>query len=284
MKEHLLELWKYRELLWSMVQRDLKIRYKNSFLGFLWSFVNPALTVLVFWFVFKHILQIATDNYSAYLLAALLPYTFFQQSILDSCQSVVGSLSIIRKVMFPREIMPLATIFANFIHFLLAIGVFFVFLLLIFIAHPGDLPFRATILILPLLLFISLCLTIGIGLLVSALNVFYEDVKYLVQVGLFLMFYLCPILYFSEHVKNSGFFGGSNVGYILYHLNPIAMLVSAYRKVLLPPMAVGMGGKQYEPMPLDWRLLLVTCGVSVFLMWFGYWRFNSLKYRFVERS
>lgn len=284
MKQQLLELWKYRELLWSMVQRDLKIRYKNSFLGFLWSFVNPALTVLVFWFVFKHILKIATENYSAYLLAALLPFQFFQQSILDSCQSVVGSLGIIRKVMFPREILPLAMILANFIHFLLAIGVFFAFLLLIFIAHPGDLPFRSTILILPLLLFISLALSIGLGLLVSALNVFYEDVKYLVQVGLFLLFYLCPILYFSEHVKNANLMGDSNWGYWLYHLNPIAMLVVAYRKVLLPPMAVGMGGKHYEPMPLDWRLLLIACFVSLFLLWYGYWKFNKLKYRFVERS
>src|SRR5205807_1600667 len=123
------ELWKYRALLFSMVSRELAVRYKNSVLGFLWSMLNPLATVIVLTIVFKYIANNPIPNYTAYVLAAYLPYMFFQMAIMDAAQSVLNSMGLIKKIYFPREILPLSSIIANFIHFLLAMAVFFAYLL-----------------------------------------------------------------------------------------------------------------------------------------------------------
>lgn len=282
MLSELKELWRFRELLYSMVERELKIRYKNSFLGFFWSLVNPLVTVLVMTVVFKLIMKNETPNFSAYILAAYLPFLFFQTAVLDSAQSVLLSLGLVRKIYFPREILPLAMIISNFVHLLLALVVFFLFLLVIWVRHPALPPFQITILYLPILLVINLALATGLGLLVSALNTFYEDVKYVVSVVLYLMFFLAPIMYFSENVW-SATRGGSEFWYTVYHLNPVAMLSTAYRKVLVAPQQVLIDKKWVDPLPLDWGLLGITALVSFATLWFGYWVFNRLKWKFVER-
>lgn len=284
MLSELKELWRFRELLTSMVERELKIRYKNSFLGFFWSLVNPLITVLVMTVVFKYIMANPTPNFSAYILAAYLPFMFFQLAVLDAAQSVVVALPLVRKIYFPREVLPLAMIASNFVHLVLALVVFFAYLLVIWIRHPAVAPFQATILWLPLLLLINLALATGLGLLTSALNTFYEDVKYIVSVLLYLMFFLCPIMYFSENVWHST--RGKPWGdflYTLYHLNPVAMLSTAYRKVLVAPQPVKIGDDWVDPLPLDWGLLGITAVLSFGLLIFGYWVFNRLKWRFVER-
>lgn len=285
MLAELKELWRFRELLYSMVERELRIRYKNSFFGFFWSLLNPLVTVAVMTVVFKYILQNSTSNFSAYILAAYLPYMFFQMTLMDCSQSVLASLPVVRKVYFPREILPLAAIGSNFVHFLLALLVFFAYLLAIWLRHPQVSPFTWQILFLPLLLAINLALTVGLGLIVSALNTFYEDVKYLLGVALYLLFFLSPIMYFSENVRYSGALGGprGDLVYILYHLNPVAMLSTAYRKVLLQPQDVQVGATKFPALPLDWGLLAATAGMSVLLLVYGYWLFNRLKWRFVER-
>jgi lipopolysaccharide transport system permease protein len=285
MRRELEELWRFRELLFSMIQRELKIRYKNSFLGFFWSLITPLATVLVLTVVFKYLVRIQVDNYSAYVLAALLPYLFFQQALMDSSQSVLTSIQLVRKIYFPREILPLAIIFSNFVHFLLALVVFFAYLFVIWVRNPSQSPFQWSTLYLPALLVISLMLVTGVGLIVSALNTFYEDVKYMLSVGLYLLFYLSPIIYFSENVL---YMDHPRAGliYTLYHLNPIAMLATAYRKVLLAPQPVQIGageGSVYPPLPLDWGLLGITALMSLAFLIGGYHVFNRLKWRFVER-
>ena len=282
MLSELKELWRFRELLYSMVERELKIRYKNSFLGFFWSLVNPLVTVLVMTVVFKLIMKNETPNFSAYILAAYLPFLFFQTAVLDSAQSVLLSLGLVRKIYFPREILPLAMIISNFVHLLLALVVFFLFLLVIWVRDPALSPFQWSILYLPILLVINLALATGLGLLVSALNTFYEDVKYVVSVVLYLMFFLCPIMYFSENVW-SATRGGGEIWYTIYHLNPVAMLSTAYRKVLVAPQQVLIDKMWVDPVPLDWGLLGVTALMSFGILIFGYWVFNRLKWKFVER-
>lgn len=286
MMEELRELWRYRNLLRVMVRRELKIRYKNSVLGFFWSLINPLVTVIVMTFVFKYIMGVKVPNYSAYILAGYLPFTFFQLALMDSAQSVLGSIQLVRKIYFPREILPLTYVIANFVHLVLAIAMFFVYLAVIYLRHPQEIPFRATVALLPLLLVINLFLAAGFSLLISALNVFYEDVKYIVGIITYLLLFLCPVMYFSEQVRYSGMFGGGGrIVYLIYHLNPIAEMVTAYRKVLLAPQAVvARTGGTYPPLPLDWRLLSFTAAFSVFILWYGYRTFNKLKWRFVERT
>lgn len=289
MKEDLKELWRYRELLWTFVIRELRIRYKNSVLGFFWSLLNPLAIVLVMTVVFKFVMGQKVPNYSAYILAAYLPFMFFQLSLMDSSQSILMHLDLLKKIYFPREILPIGAVLANFIHFSLAMGVFFIYLLIVWMLNPGDPPFRISAIFLPALMFIQLCLTLGLALFVSALNTFYEDVKYILSVGLYLLFFLCPIVYFSEQVLHASAVPeeSRSLVYVLYHLNPIAMLMTAYRKILLDPQPIPSFGES-EPrllpnLPLDGTLLFICVLTSVGCLLFGYAFFNDKKWKFVER-
>jgi lipopolysaccharide transport system permease protein len=289
MRGELAELWRYRELLWTVVLRELRIRYKNSYLGFFWSILNPLATVLVMTLVFKYVMGQQVKNYSAYILAAYLPYMFFQLSLLDSSQSILSQISLLKKIYFPREILPIGSVLANFVHFILAMLVFFLYLLFVWLVNPGESPFRGTIAYLPILMAMQLCLTMGLALIISALNTFYEDIKYMLSVGLYLLFFLCPIVYFSEQVMHAPGIPEPSRGlvYTLYHLNPVAMLLAAYRKVMLAPQDVTMSRDgvvhTFDVIPLDWRLLGVCACVCIATLWFGYSLFNKKKWQFVER-
>lgn len=293
MLAELKELWKFRELLWSLVERELKIRYKNSVLGFLWSLLNPLVTALVMTLVFRFFLNQHVSSYGLYVLAAYLPFLFFQFALMDSSQSILLALPMVRKVYFPREVIPLAQILANFIHLILALGVFVVIALAVWIKNPPHIfPIQPTVVYLPLVLLVNLCLATGLGLLVCALNTFYEDVKYVLGALLYMLFFLSPVMYFSETVYYKTHQMGPNgdLFYTLYHLNPIAMLCTAYRKVWLAPVDVPIGEKingvpqAVQPaLPLDWGLFLITAAVSVGVLAFGYHVFNRMKWRFVER-
>ncbi len=283
------ELWRFRELFWAMVERELRIRYKNSFLGFFWSLLNPLVTVAVMTVVFKFLLRNDTDNFSAYILAAYLPFMFFNLTLMDSAQSVLVALPVVKKVYFPREILPLAAVAGNFIHFVLALFVFFVYMFLVWAMSGFEVtPFTWRIGFLPVLLVVNLMLSTGLSLILSALNVFYEDVKYMLSVLLYLLFFVTPIMYFSETVyfalkgrPDGGFL------YWLYHLNPVAMLSTTYRKVLVPPGQIEVieNGHAIKvgPLPMDWAMFGVTCAISFGVLVFGYWTFNRLKWKFVER-
>ncbi|HWP30163.1 MAG TPA: ABC transporter permease [Fimbriimonadales bacterium] len=289
MLEELKELWRYRELLYTFVVRELRIRYKNSVLGFFWSILNPLATVLVMTLVFKFVMGQQIPNYSAYILIAYLPYMFFQLSLLDASQSILSQITLLKKIYFPREILPLGSVISNFIHFLLAMGIFFVYLLIVWLLNPGDNPFRVTVLFLPVIMLLQLALTTGLALIVAALNTFYEDVKYLISVGLYLLFFLSPIVYFVEQVYHAPGIPDAyrNMVYVLYNLNPIAMLMTAYRKVTLDPQPVVMirGGETIDAgvLPFDWTMFAVTVIICLLTLVWGYALFNQKKWQFVER-
>ncbi|MGI8923026.1 MAG: ABC transporter permease [Fimbriimonadales bacterium] len=289
MRAELAELWRYRELLWSVVLRELRIRYKNSYLGFFWSILNPLVTVLVMTLVFKYVMGQSVKNYSAYILAAYLPYMFFQLSLMDASQSILGQITLLKKIYFPREILPIGSVLANFLHFLLAMVLFFLYLLVVWLLNPGDNPFRATVFLLPIFVIMQLALTLGLALFISALNTFFEDVKYMVSVGLYLLFFLSPIVYFSEQVYHASGIDDRWRGliYNLYLLNPIAMLMTGYRKVMLDPQEVTMtsaaGAKTYQYLPLDWSMVAISALICFCMLVVGYWVFNRKKWQFVER-
>jgi ABC-type polysaccharide/polyol phosphate export permease len=279
-------LWAKRELLWAMVERELRIRYKNSVLGFFWSLLNPLVTMCVMWVVFKFLLGNATPNYSAYVLAAYIPFMFFNMAVMDSAQSVLAALPIIKKVSFPREILPLSSVIANFIHLLLALLVLIIFLLVVFFATGmRNFPFSQNFVLLPALLLFSFLLSAGVALIVSALNVFYEDVKYVVSVLLYLLFFMTPVMYFSENVfhrtKDMGALG--QVIAYGYHLNPVAVLATAYKQVLIKPGPIDIGGEQVAAQPLPIAIYAIAAIGSVALCIAGYALFNRMKWRFVER-
>lgn len=290
MLSELKELWRFRELLLSLVERELRIRYKNSVLGFFWSLLNPLITATVMTLVFKFFLQQDVSSYGLYVLAAYLPYIFMQFSLMDSAQSVLLSLPVVRKVYFPREVLPMAQVFANFIHFCLAMLVFFFIATAVWIRDPsGQFPIQPTAFLLPILMIINLMVAMGLGLIVSALNTFYEDVKYLLSAALYIGFFLCPVMYFSENVlfatQTQGTAG--QIVYFLYHANPMATLCTAYKKVLLAsvPVPAGRGDAAtvLPGLPIDWPMIGLAGLTSFGFLVFGYWMFNRMKWRFVER-
>jgi ABC-type polysaccharide/polyol phosphate export permease len=296
MRSELKELWRFRELLYTMVQRDLKIRYKNSALGFFWSLLNPALTVAAMSFVFSNFIGFSMPNYTAYLFAAYLPFIFFQNCLMDSAQTVIVAMPLIKKIYFPREILPLAAVISNFVNFTMSMAVFFIYLLGVYILLPGadghrDWPIQTTVILLPILMAISLCLATGFSLMVSAFNTFYEDVKYILGVALYLLFFFCPIVYFSELVGNSKInVDSGGFWYKVYHLNPVAELSVAYRKLILAPSPIPTGTDPktlkpllIQPLPFNWAYLALAAITSIVVLWAGYAVFNRLKWRFVER-
>lgn len=283
------ELWRFRELLLAMVERELRIRYKNSFVGFFWSLLNPLITVFVMWLVFSFLLKNNTPNFSAYMLAAYLPYMFFCTALMDSAQSVLVALPVVRKVYFPREILPLAGVIANFIHFALALLVFFLFLFMVWaISGFKVTPFSWRGFFLPIPLLITLSLTTGMSLLISALNVFYEDVKYILSVLLYLLYFVTPIFYFSETVWYA-LEGQANrdLIYTIYHLNPLATLATAFREVLLAPGKIEVNHhgtvELVGNLPTNFIMFGITTAMSFAILGFGYHVFNKLKWRFVEK-
>ncbi|MBS1709522.1 MAG: ABC transporter permease [Armatimonadetes bacterium] len=290
MRDDLKELWRFRELLGAMVERELRIRYKNSVLGILWSLLNPLVTVAVMNFVLKNVMQNDTQSFSAYILAAYLPFMFFQLAVLDSSQSVLAALPVVKKVYFPREILPLASVISNGVHFLIALVVYFVFIFVVWASTGfGTPPVTYKLWFLPVLLLIHFSLATGLSLFFSALNVFYEDVKYALTIVLYLAFFLTPVMYFAETVyyATRKYGAMADLLYTVFMSNPVATICTAYRKVLVAPgkiqVLINGHAEQIQPRPLDWTLFGLAAVLSFVVLIGGYAFFNRMKWKFVER-
>jgi ABC-type polysaccharide/polyol phosphate export permease len=278
MLKELAELLRYRELVVNLVIRDLKVRYKNSFLGFFWSLINPLMQVATITVVFKYIMNVSIPNYSAYLLCAFLPWTFFQMSVLDAAHSVLEHGSLVKKTYFPREVLPVSFVLSNLIHFVLALGVFFVYLLVL------GVPPMVSWLLLPVVVFIQLLLNMGVALFISCLNVYYEDVKYMVTVFLNLLFYLTPVIYVVELISSPQYSQRipewlRPIIVKLYYVSPLSYIITTYRKILLPPLQ----SPGVHDMPLSYLYLGLAAVTSILIFVAGYAFFNKRKWSFAEQ-
>lgn len=275
MLKEMAEMLRYRDLMLNLIIRDIKVRYKNSVLGFLWSLANPLLQVATITVVVKFVLATSVPNYSAYLLCAFLPWTFFQMSVLDASMSVLYHGDLIKKTYFPREVLPTSIVLSNLVHFILALGLFFVYLLVL------RTPIQMTWLLLPIVVAIQLFLNLGIAYFVSCLNVFYEDVKYVVTVLLTLLFYMTPVIYTVEQVCHSNSIPDASRQLILtlFHVNPLSMLMITYRKILLPPLNT----PAIDAFPMDYRYLALMAVSSMLIFVAGYVFFNRRKWAFAEQ-
>ncbi len=282
------ELLRYNELIKQLVKRDLKIRYKNSVLGFFWSLLNPLIQVATITIVVKYILGLEIANYSAYLLAAYLPWAFFQMALLDSSQILITHRDLLRKVYFPREALPLSAVLSNLVHFVLALVVFFAYIIFYIhlILHGSGILLTA--LWLPLLIVLQSLLIIGLACAVSCLNVFYEDTKYILAVLLNVLFYLTPVMYPAELIRAwlqkwsiSEFY--KPIIYKMYLMLPMNALTDAYRKTMLPVTSLRLRGTEVEAMPLDYVTLAGAGTICVLIAIAGYAFFNKRKWIFAER-
>ena len=291
MLDDLQELWRFRFLLQMLVARELKVRYKNSVLGFAWSIVPPALTVVVITFMVRVGLGKEIPNYSAYLLCGIIPWTFFSVTILDTSQSLLTNYGVIKKIYMPREVIPLAIVISNFVHFLLGWAVYFTAFLIILPVMRGGTPILPSMAWFPVIVFAQLLLVTGCSLWSAALNMFYEDVKFLLQTMFGLVYFVLPILYTADVVRYGSTMRAHPWLFNIYMLNPVTALITAYRAALLQPVWPENFNDKLKgitppatPIVVEWWVYTGAFLLSLFVAWSGYAYFNSRKWRFVERS
>ncbi|MDD3453388.1 MAG: ABC transporter permease [Bacilli bacterium] len=250
-------LYDYRELLKSNVKKEIRGKYKGSFLGVLWSFVNPLLSVLVYAIVFPIILKQSQDNYVTFLIIGILPWTFFTTVINQGTFTIVGNAGIIKKVFFPREILPISVVTSGLVNFLISCLIIFIFLIF------GGIGFSSYILLLPLIIITQYILSLGIVFITSAINVYVRDAEYIINFFIMMLFYATPILYSSE------LFEGTKFAWIL-KLNPMASIINSYRDILF-----------YQQMP-DLKTMLIVLIGSIALLFIGIHVFKKLEKGFAE--
>jgi lipopolysaccharide transport system permease protein len=217
----LAELWEYRELLYFLTWRDIKVRYKQTALGVVWAIIQPLATMLIFYFSFSKLARIPSDGlpYPLFCYAALVPWQFFSNGLTQSSNSLVGSANLITKVYFPRLTIPLATVFSGVVDFALAFA-----LLAGMMAWLGVAP-SIKILFLPLFLLLALVASLGVGLWLSALNVQFRDVRYVVPFIAQFWMLATPIAYPSSLLRNPW--------RTIFALNPMTGVVEGFRWALL---------------------------------------------------
>ncbi|MGE5620768.1 MAG: ABC transporter permease [Sphingomonadaceae bacterium] len=256
-------LFAYRDLFANLVVRDLKVRYKKSALGFVWSLLNPLLMMVVFTIVFTILTVPTIENFPVFVLTGLVAWNFFANSITGAAFTVVGNSTLINKVYFPRELLPASLVASNLVNFLLTLVVLFGFIL----AYRIELTPMA--LLLPAIVAIQLMLTLGIALTVACVNVFYRDVSVLLEVGVTAWFFLTPIFYQLERIPQSISFLGIDVWRWVYMLNPMAAIITDYRYILL-----------YGLPPI--RHTAFALAEAAIALAVGYWLFRTLSPRFSE--
>ena len=245
-----------RDLLRELVAREIKVRYEGSFVGLAWSLVNPLLLLLVFHFLFRVVLSLDIPRYSSFAFSAILAWTWFQMSLFQAAGAISGSRELIKLPGFPPAILPAVTVTTNLIHFVLALPVVMLFLVI------DGTGLSLTILALPIVMALQFILTLSLAYFVATANVMFRDTQHLLGVFLQLLFFLSPIFYEASAVPAPY--------QPLYRLNPMVHLIDAYRAVLLR-----------GSLPV-WLPLLLLGMLGACLLYVSLKVFMRMSYRFVE--
>jgi ABC-type polysaccharide/polyol phosphate export permease len=269
---HIKELFEFRNLLQKLVSRDLRVRYKNSVLGILWSLLNPLFMMVVYTVVFIYMRP--SDNgvvpsrgaFPVFILCALLPWNFFSSAVLGSINSIAGNAQLVKKVYFAREILPLSIVLSNLVNFGISL------LILVPMLIVFRIKLTAWVLLLPAIVAIQVCLITGIALVLSTLNVFYRDTRAIMDVAMMAWFFLTPIIYPIDILPHSKEILGITLDIHRWTriLNPMASLVAAYRDVLYHGRLVGPD------------FLARTAVTSLVVLFIGYAVFFKFSPRFGE--
>lgn len=246
------EVVQYRSLLYNLVTKDLKVRYKNSILGFVWSLLNPLLMTLVFTIVFTQLLGQTIEHFAVFVMTGLLAWNWTATSVSTGTKSLIDNAPLINKVYFPRLVLPASIVFANMAHYLLAFPVIFLFM------GIEQMTFTPWILYVPVIWMVQAIFLIGLTLLLSALYVYFRDTIVLVEVGLTAWFFLTPIFYSVEDVA-------PDYEQWMYWLNPMASIIAELHTILY------YGG---VPDPLFMTRTLIQ---SLILVAFGAFLFNRVS-------
>jgi lipopolysaccharide transport system permease protein len=252
------QIFSAKDLVWSWTSRTIKGRYQQSILGWFWAIIQPAASVAVFAIVFTMFVPVNTEGipYVLFSYIAMVPWTFFATSLMDMANSLVQNMSLVTKIYFPREAIPIAVMLAR----LLDMGVAAVLIVILMLFYHIT-PFPLGWLFLPLILLIQIVLVLGLGLASAGLNIFYRDVDPLLKLIVQIWFYASPIIYPVSMVPPQL--------RTLYFLNPMAGIVEAYRDVLLKQTLPGM-------------YLLEAAIISLVTLICGYWFFKRVEFQFAD--
>ena len=257
MFERIKEILKFKEMIKSFTIRELRTRYKGSFLGFLWTFINPLLQLLVYSLIFPFILRISEKNYAMFLFVALIPWGFFTNSVQGACNLVIGNSSLVTKVYFPREILSITHTLSGLCNTTFSYMIVFPMLLIF------KIPLTISLIWLPLILLGQTILNLGFSLLVSSINVFFRDLEYLINVGLMAVYFMTPIMYNITILPEK-------YQKILLFVNPMAVYIVLYRNIMYY-------GIMKRPL-----LLIYVLAYSFFVFFAGYFVFQKLQKKFAE--
>jgi lipopolysaccharide transport system permease protein len=261
LRANLASLVRHRGLIQTLVVRDLKARYRGSALGFLWTFVNPVLLLLVYWFVFTTVMVNdvkGVQPYALFMFCGILPWNWFSSSLSEASGSLIAGGNLIKKVLFPAEILPIVAVIANMVNFLLALLILVPCLIFFQRLHASF-----NLLWFPVVVLVQLVFTAGLALLLSALAVHFRDIRDLLANVLMLWFFATPIIYpwFQENVRRF---------HLLFNVNPFTHLAVSYQEILF-----------FGPVG-HWKWLLALGVASVGLFIAGYWVFDRLRDSFAE--
>jgi lipopolysaccharide transport system permease protein len=251
------ELWAYRELLWVLTLRDIKVRYKQTVLGVAWAVIQPVMTMIVFSIFFGRLARMPSDGfpYPVFVYAALLPWTFFANAVVGSANSLVGSANLISKVYFPRLIIPLSSVGAGLVDFAISAVILLVMMLVYGVGWSVNL------LLAPALVLAVIFTALGVGTLLSALTVAYRDFRYVVPFLIQLWMFVTPVVYPASLVPERWQW--------LFYLNPMAGLIEGFRAAFL--------GRPFDVVGLS---ISFTVAVAFFLA--GILYFEKVERRFAD--
>lgn len=258
MQKDIIKVYEYREMLKNNVRKELRARYKGSVLGFFWTFLNPLLQLIVYSIVFSTIMKITIPNYSytLFLFVGLVPWTFLSASVQQSTTIITANSNLIKKVYFPRIILPLTTTMTNLVNMLLTFVI--VFIALIFFKSR----FSVWYVYLPVIIIIETIFTLAVTLFLSSMTVYFRDLEHIVGIVLMAWLYLTPVIYPAEYIPSSII--------KIFKMNPMFLIIESYRDIL-------MFNRQPETFGLLYVLML-----SGILLVVGYIIFDRLQRRFAE--
>lgn len=251
------EIYDYREMIVSMIKRDLRGRYKASVLGFLWTFLNPLLQLFIYTMVFSVIMRANIEDFYIYLFIGLIPWNFFSASLAGGASCVVAQENLIKKIYFPRLVLPITYVTSAFVNMLLTFIV--IFFVLLFSGHGVNL---VALCLLPIVFLIEYVFALGMCMLTSALTVYFRDLEYILNFFAMAWMYLTPIMYTTEMVPESL--------RPIFQLNPLTAIIEAYHEILY-----------YKMMPQLSTLGNAIIWGLIFLM-IGFFSFEKLQKNFVE--
>lgn len=260
-KRYWKDLWRYRELFYILSWRDIKVRYKQTVVGALWSVVRPLVTMIIFTLVFSKLANMGSDSgaapYAIMVFAALLPWQFFSNALTEASNSLVSNTNLISKVYFPRLIIPTASVITSLIDFLISLVLMAIMMLFYRFVPDWHIVFM------PFFLLLAFLCSMGIGLWLTALNVKYRDFRYIVPFIVQFGLYISPVGFSSTRVPEKY--------QLWYNLNPMVGIIDGFRWCIL-------GGNNYFPR----QSLLISIAITFFFLWLGIYKFRTMEKTFAD--